>query len=176
MAATKQALANNALTFPPDQQTTELMNLSNKLGRIDWQVYACAPYAHGVGVAKYLARYMRGGAINNKQLIAVKNNMITFKYKSHQTKKTERQQVSLPNFTRMVLKHLPLKGKPTIRYYGIYHPTVVEKLNVARAQCKQAQFITAQLPTWQAMLNKLGIRLICPICGVTERIAAAPLK
>lgn len=176
LAATKQALANNALTFPPDQQTTELMYLSNKLGRIDWQVYACAPYAHGVGVAKYLARYMRGGAINNKQLIAVKNNMITFKYKSHQTKKTERQQVSLPNFTRMVLKHLPLKGKPTIRYYGIYHPTVVEKLNVARAQCKQAQFITAQLPTWQAMLNKLGIRLICPICGVTERIAAAPLK
>ncbi|GGB55608.1 hypothetical protein GCM10011502_30500 [Oceanisphaera marina] len=76
----------------------------------------------------------------------------------------------------MVLKHLPLKGKPTIRYYGLYHPTVVEKLNVARAQCKQPTFITALLPTWQEMLNKLGTTLICPTCGATERIAAAPLK
>jgi hypothetical protein len=29
---------------------------------------------------------MRGGAINNSQIIAVRNNVLTFKYKSHQKK------------------------------------------------------------------------------------------
>jgi hypothetical protein len=153
-----------------------LTNLSNKLGRIDWQVYACTPYAHCLGVAKYLARYMRGGAINSSQITAVKDNMVTFKYKSHQTKKTERQHVSLPKFSCMVLRHLPLKGKPTIRYYGVYHPTVVDKLNLARAQFKQPVFIGIQLPTWQDILNKLGTTLRCPECGIQERIAAAPVK
>jgi len=79
LAAVKQALAQSTLVLPPEQQTTQVTNLSNKLGRIDWQVYACAPYAHGLGVAKYLARYMRGGAINNSQITAVKNNVLTFK-------------------------------------------------------------------------------------------------
>jgi len=176
LAAVKQALADSILVLPPEQQATQLTNLSNKLGRIDWQVYACTPYAHGLGVAKYLARYMRGGAINNIQITSVKNNVLTFKYKSHQTKKTERQQVSLPQFSRMVLRHLPLKGKPTIRYYGVYHPTVVDKLNLARGQFKQPSFIAVTLPTWQDILNKLGTTLICPECGVQERIAAAPIK
>jgi len=176
LAAVKQALAQSTLVLPPEQQTTQVTNLSNKLGRIDWQVYACAPYAHGLGVAKYLARYMRGGAINNSQITSVKNNVLTFKYKSHQTKKTERQQVSLPQFSRMVLRHLPLKGKPTIRYYGVYHPTVVNKLNLARGQFKQSSFIAVTLPTWQDILNKLGTTLICPECGIQERIASAPIK
>jgi hypothetical protein len=176
LAAVKQALAQSTLVLPPEQQTTQVTNLSNKLGRIDWQVYACAPYAHGLGVAKYLARYMRGGAINNSQITAVKNNVLTFKYKSHQTKKTERQQVSLPQFSRMVLRHLPLKGKPTIRYYGVYHPTVVNKLNLARGQFKQSPFIAVTLPTWQDILNKLGTTLICPECGSQGRIATAPIK
>jgi hypothetical protein len=176
LAAVKQALAQSTLILPPEQQTTQVTNLSNKLGRIDWQVHACAHYAHGLGVAKFFARYMRGGAINNSQIIAVKNNVLTFKYKSHQTKKTERQQVSLPQFSCMVLRHLPLKGKPTIRYYGIYHPTVVDKLNVARGQFKQPPFIGVTLPTWQDILNKLGTTLICPKCGVQKRIATAPIK
>jgi hypothetical protein len=76
----------------------------------------------------------------------------------------------------MVLRHLPLKGKPTIRYYGIYHPTVVDKLNVARGQFKQPPFIAVTLPTWQDILNKLGTTLICPEYGVQGRVAAALIK
>jgi hypothetical protein len=64
----------------------------------------------------------------------------------------------------------------TIRYYGVYHPTVVDKLNLARTQFKQPAFIEVQLPTWQDILNKLGTTLSCPKCGIQERIAAAPVK
>jgi hypothetical protein len=66
--------------------------------------------------------------------------------------------------------------KPTIRYYGVYHPTVVNKLNLAREQFKQSPFIAVTLPTWQDILNKLGTTLTCPECGAQERIAAAPIK
>ena len=113
LAALGQALADGMSVFPPEKQATQLTNPSNKLGRIDWQVYACAPYENGLGAAKYLAWYICGGTINNSQIIAVKHNELTFKYKSHQTKKIERQQVSLSTFSRMELKHLPLKSKPT---------------------------------------------------------------
>jgi hypothetical protein len=55
LAALGQALADGMSVFPAEQQATQLTNPSNKLGRIDWQVYACALYGNGLGVAKYLA-------------------------------------------------------------------------------------------------------------------------
>ena len=174
--AVKQALACDELNLAPEIGSTQLSNLLNKLGRIEWQVYACSPYAHGLGVAKYLAKYMRGGAIKNGQVTSVNNGVVTFKYKSHKTKQTERQRVTTERFSEMVLKHLPLKGKPTIRCYGIYHPVNVKKLNAARTAFNQAPFIEVEVPTWQQMLRKLGVKLTCPECGSHERVATARLK
>lgn len=174
LSAVKEALADGDLIFPPNTQSVQIKNLCNKIGRVDWQVYACKPYEHGLGVAKYISRYMRGGPIKNSQIIGVKNNIVTFKYKSHQTKKTERKQYPVTQLSQIVLKHLPLKGKQTVRYYGLYHPSISNKLNVARMHNNQTPFIEATIPTWQLLMNKLGVNLSCPECGNKERIALAP--
>lgn len=174
LAAAKLALSRGELVCSFEQSLTKLNNVMNKLGRVDWQVYACHPYEHGLGVAKYLARYMRGGALKNNQITTVKNNVVTFKYKSHQTKKTERQHMKIEHFNQAVLRHLPLKGKPTIRTYGLYHPTIIAKLNLARVHFKQADVVSVEEPTWQQIVKKAGVDLGCPICGSRERLAIAP--
>ena len=48
------------INYPPDLNPTLLSNLMNKLGRKNWRIRLMERYAHGNGVATYLARYVRG--------------------------------------------------------------------------------------------------------------------
>lgn len=169
LASLKQKLEGDSLVLANNDNEARVKELFNKLGRIEWQVFACKPYAHGVGVAKYLAKYMRGGPLRNSQITHVKHNEVVFKYKSHQTKQTERKRLSLSDFNHRVLRHLPLKGKPTIRYYGLYHPSIIEKLNMAREHFKQPALTEITLPTWQQMMHQFGVVFNCIECGSKER-------
>lgn len=64
-----------------------LINLLNKLGRVKCQVYACKSVATAFGVATYLARYLRGGAPKNHQILGIKAEQVLFKYRDHHTHK-----------------------------------------------------------------------------------------
>ena len=41
----------------------------DKLREVKWNVHIRERYAHGEGVAHYLARYLRGGPIGNSRLL-----------------------------------------------------------------------------------------------------------
>jgi len=123
------------------------------------------PYEHGLGVAKYLARYMRGRPLHNGQILAVSNEIVKLKYHSHQSGKTERINFKVGQFEQKILTHMPLPGKPTVRYYGLYHPGVQTRLNIARENLGQSAYTMPEKPDWQAILKKLGVELICAVCG-----------
>lgn len=85
LALISDALNNDLLIYPTGKEQQYWQNMINKQGRVKWQVYACKPYRYGFCVARYLARYIRGRAIKNHQILNVKKNVVSFGYYSHQT-------------------------------------------------------------------------------------------
>ncbi|SGZ03920.1 Transposase [Moritella viscosa] len=165
LAAIRQAIKSEQLRYSGDKEASYWVHMANKLSRVKWQVFACKPYKHGLGVAKYLARYMRGGPLHNSQILAVKNEMVKLKYHSHQSGRAERINFKVDKFEQKILTHMPLPGKPTVRYYGLYHPGAQTNLNIARKNLGQAAYKAPSKPDWQAVLKMLGVELICPVCG-----------
>ena len=129
----------------------------------DWVIHCCKAYDHGDGVAKYLARYMRGGAIRNGQFLKASDKVI-FRYKSHQTGKKETLSLSAPDFIQRLLQHIMIPYKQTMRCHGLYHPCKTEALNLAREHFNQQP---AQPPTefdWQEWVKSKVKTTHCRQC------------
>ncbi|WP_345335054.1 transposase, partial [Ferrimonas pelagia] len=165
LSALKFALKGEKLVLPKGTACRQWQNEANRLGRVKWQLFSDKPYSHGRGAVKYLARYMRGGALRDSQLLSVKDGRVRFRYRSHRSGENERMSVPLAQFVRQLLSHQALPGKPTVRYYGLYHPSQKERLNDARARLRQEPVAEVAEPDWQAFLEQTGYDLACSICG-----------
>ncbi len=152
-AAVKEAIHDFKL--PENLGQTGLKNLLNQLGRKKWNVHAREKYNHGSGVASYLARYVRGGPLNNNQLQRFGNN-IQMRYKSHATKKVECQTFKSESFIRQLLIHIPEKGKRTVRFYGLYTYGKMPALNIARSRHRQKPVKAPEKIDWHTYLERLG--------------------
>ena len=172
IAKLKAGINKGELILPNAETSTSLINLLNKLGRVKWQIYACKAYEHGFGVAKYLARYMCGGALKNHQITKIKDGLVHFRYHDHRSQKMQRSRYSIADFEQQILRHLPLPNQQSMRYYGFYHPSQIARLNQARLSQGQAKYKTPALPDWQAVMDKFGLTIDCVICEELERQAA----
>jgi hypothetical protein len=63
LAALHMALDAEQLTLPAGVPLSQVRMLLHRLGRTKWHVQIMTRYAHGRGVATYLARYLRGGPL-----------------------------------------------------------------------------------------------------------------
>ncbi len=167
LAGIKKALAADELVIPSNESEQRLLNLCNKLGRQDWVVYCAKPYEHGHGVAKYLARYIRGGAIKNSQIICQSKDQIRIRYKSHQTKQTEYLQLSHEQFMQRLLSHVAFPKKPHYQMVGLYHGKCREKLNQAREVLGQLAVNEIKVLDWQSFVKRQGAVACCKQCGKT---------
>ena len=90
-------------------------------------------YAHGHGVMLYLARYMKGGPLNPKQIKQLTSKYLTFQYKDHRDQKIKQMRLTITEFIRRILWHVPEPGVHVVRYYGVYATQSCKKLNQCRA-------------------------------------------
>lgn len=167
LAGIKKALANDELVIPTNAREQRLLNLCNKLGRQDWVVFCAKAYEHGQGVAKYLARYIRGGAIKNSQILYLGDKHIKVRYKSHQTKKTEYLQLSHEQFMQRLLSHMALPKKSHYQMVGLYHGKCRQKLNQARETLGQIAVKEIKVLDWQSFIKRQGVVGCCKKCGKT---------
>ena len=164
-ALVKEALTQEQVSLPQDLRAHQVQALLNKLGRKEWVVHFCERYDYASGVAKYLARYVKGGPFNNGQLCSVSQTHLQFKYKSHETKRIERLSLPIGDFVRRWAEHAPLPGKPSVRYCGLYSSSARNKLNQARQALSQSPVSERQILKWQAYLEDLGKVPACALCG-----------
>jgi hypothetical protein len=134
------AMKRARLRLPADTSRERLHSLLNRLGRKKWNVHLMNRYAHGEGVAAYLARYLRGGPIKNAQLLEVTGQRIRLRGKGEAETGAG---ASLPDLTphaflQRYLAHLPVPGQQRLRAYGLYAHTQRARLDGARAQLGQA--------------------------------------
>jgi hypothetical protein len=171
LAALREGLAHGQLTLPEGRSCQQMANLLNKLGRTKWNVHIRERYPHGAGVLTYLARYLRGGPLANRRLVACENGRVTFRYrvKGEGSARQQSDLMTLPieELIRRYLRHVPEPGTRVVRCYGLYAPTKGEALAVCRAQLGQGPVAAPAVLDWQTFCEDRGVqhRERCPVCG-----------
>ncbi len=165
LAGLRRAVCSGELSLPADHSAARVLSLLNQLGRKAWVVHCCQRYAHGRGVTKYLARYVRGGPLRNQQLVQITDTHVRFRYQSHQTGRSEVATLSITTFLQRWLEHVPQRGKASMRYFGLYSSGARVKLNAARGLLQQAPVSQEALLRWQAYLAQRDHQPACEICG-----------
>lgn len=136
-------LRANQLELPPSWNLGHAMGALRAASRKKWNVLIRDRYEHGVGVAIYLARYMRGGPIKDSRLLACDRDGVTFRYGDHRNADARGRApdaamtLSIEQFTRRWLRHVPEKGQRVLRVLGLYHHAYRDRLEACRAQCDE---------------------------------------
>lgn len=169
LARLREDLDNGKLRLPPDVERHRFNSLLNKLGRKKWNVRIMERYAHGTGVAMYLSRYVRGGPISERQLSRVNEENVMLRYAQHHDGRTRAAQLKIraTDFIDRYLMHVPPKGKPVVRCYGLYSSAKRAPLNAVRAQFHQGPVESPTLVSWQGLYQRVTGQSgpVCPECG-----------
>jgi hypothetical protein len=141
------------------------------LQKIDWVVYAKAPFGSPRQVLKYLARYTHRVAISNRRLLSFQNKQVTFSYKDYRQKNAHQtMSLSALEFIRRFLIHVLPKRFVRIRHYGfLANRSRNEKLALCRRLLKSSP---SEPPTSLPSVsteNPQG-NLSCPACKKGQMI------
>jgi hypothetical protein len=81
-------------------------------------------------LAKYLAKYVVSPPISVRRIDSYDGEKVTYHYRSHMTKKVEKETVDVHTFIGRMVQHILPKGFKRIRYYGVEATKAFEKLKV----------------------------------------------
>ena len=84
-------------------------------------VVDCVHVGKGITALKYLSRYLYRGVISEKNIIANKEGLITFKYVESRGGKTKFRTLPGEDFLRLILQHVLPRGFRRVRDFGFLH-------------------------------------------------------
>lgn len=156
LAAIGHALEDDRLRLPAPTTKANWARAVRALYRKNWNVHVAERYAHGLGVLRYLARYVKGGPINEQRLQSANAQQVVFHYTDHHDGGQKRMALATGEFISRVLWHAPEPGQHTMRHYGLYANSAHARLDRARQLLGQLPAPAAPSATWQAELERLG--------------------
>jgi hypothetical protein len=163
---------NGELPLPKSMPPQKWTNLKNKLGRkVKWNVRIQTRYEHGNGVLTYLARYIRGGPISNSRIIAVTDDIVTFRYRINgqdgQKNKSDIMKLPVDEFIGRFIQHVPEKRTQLVRAWGIYSSAKKKELDTCRGLFGQLPAQEPEFLPWQEALAEryADNEERCPECG-----------
>ena len=155
----KGILYKNKLNLPDGVSKLEAEKEFDLLKNISWNVHIEEKTNSSSKVIKYLASYVKGGAIGNSRIKKVVNGIVYFYYKNSRNKrKREVYKLDVFEFIRRVFLHIPEKGKKVVRNYGIFSNNSKKKLNKARNHF-------GQIPLEKVELIEVKRDVKCKNCG-----------
>ena len=181
LAALRDAIERARLRLPPDLSRERYTSLLNKLGRVKWNVRLCTRYAHGEGVAAYLARYLKGGALKNTQLVSADASCVCFRYTPHRDEDDSASQPMLMTlspeaFLDRYLTHIAPPRLQCVRGYGLYGQRQRAALDQARAALGQIPVEEPEplsAPRFLARFGQIPDAARCTRCGSILVFASA---
>lgn len=180
LAALREAIERRRLRIPADTSRERMRSLLNRLGRKKWNVHLRARYAHGQGVAAYLARYLRGGPLKNTQLLPADEDCVRFRYYPHRDEENGRatplvMTLEPEAFLNRYLQHVPPPRQQVLRGYGLYGSRAGAALDRARAALGQpaVEALPAlRVEDFLTRFRQTPETSRCPRCGAPLRFAS----
>lgn len=154
---------------PKGMSYSEIHRMLRRVKKKDWAVFIREKYPYGEGVVKYLARYIKGGAISDKRIIYWDKKIVRFKYKDNlDGGKRKVLELKTEEFIRRYLLHVPKPYLHVVRYYGLYSSSKKEELKRIKEQLGQEIKDKEIEISWQDYCEAQGgdeHPEACPICG-----------
>ena len=149
--------------LPTEMDLSDALRSLRQSARKRWNVRIEKPYAHGDGLAIYLARYLRGGPIGSSRLVDFDGDRVTFRYRDfRESKRVSTLELSVEEFVSRWLQHVPVPGHRVVRSYGLYHHALRESLESCRRfLLKEGRQPRARRP------KETPEACRCPTCGAT---------
>jgi hypothetical protein len=138
LAALREALAHERLLLPAGFSRVRLESLLRLLGTRTWNVHLRERYAHGRGVLVYLGRYLRGGPISNRRLVALTDRAVVFRYTDHRDGRSKHLALPIEHFVQRLTWHVPEPRLHLVRYWGLYARDRSAEREAARAAISPA--------------------------------------
>ena len=122
LAQLQQALQAQQLQLqlPPSHDAVYWQRVLNQQWRSHWNVQISEPYAHGRGVALYLARYVKGGPLGSRNTFDLTGSTVRLPYVDHRDGQHKVLALHVHEFISRVLCHAPPRGQHTVRQAGLY--------------------------------------------------------
>lgn len=115
-----QLLTHRRLDLPPEMDAEYWRSVIRALYRKDFNVQVGDVYEHGLGVALYLARYVKGGPLPKDRRLLLDGSTVCFSYTDHRDHLTKSMSLPVQQFIDRILWHAPPKGQHLTRYAGLY--------------------------------------------------------
>jgi hypothetical protein len=111
---------------------TDLFDRAPKnVWRADW-VCHIKPVGDGRAALKYLAPYIMRVALSDKNILGLKNGVVTWRYRDAKTGTYKIRSLSAVDFIRRFLRHVLPKGFVKVRYFGFLATKKREHLNLIK--------------------------------------------
>lgn len=130
--------------------------IAKKVWYKDWVIDIKA-VGNGQAVLKYLAPYIFRVFISNRNILALKEGKVTFRYKEAESEQIKFRTVLAERFIGLFLQHVLPKGFIKVRYYGFYTTAKKHLLKIVKE--------LLHVPNGKAKKEKLAKPFMCPNCG-----------
>ena len=99
-------------------------------------IVQCQSVGKGEPALKYLARYLYRGVLDEKNILKVQNDVVTFRYKDSETKQWKTRDEKAVKFLWLVLQHVLPKGLRRVGDHGYLHGNAKSLLQKIQLQLK----------------------------------------
>ena len=114
-------------SLEPLQAERAFLRYLDPLRKIEWVVYAKAPFAGPEEVLGYVAQYTHRVAISNNRLLDLEDGKVRFRWRDYRDNNRHKtMELAAEEFIRRFLLHVLPEGFQRIRYYGLYGPFFVK--------------------------------------------------
>jgi hypothetical protein len=124
-------------------------------------VVDCKSVGNGAKALIYLGRYLYRGVIRERDIVACRDGMVSFRYREAKTKAMLCRTVTGAHFLWLVLQHVLPKGWRRARNFGFLHPNCKRLIALLHLLLK---FVPVPL------MLKPRPPMVCPCCGAAMMI------
>jgi hypothetical protein len=128
-----------------------------------------------------LARYLEGSPIKNHRLVDLDGESVAFRYGDFREAdasgkpKSKILRLSVSEFLRRLLLHVPPPGMKMVRSYGLYAHTSREELEQARSQIvPSTEWLEARRRFERAREKRPSHQPACPVYGLALVVVTEP--
>jgi hypothetical protein len=140
----------------------------SKIWHQDWVVDIIA-VGSGEAALKYLAPYVFRVAISNRNLLALTDGQVTFRFRHSKTNRTQTTTLPAEQFIGRFLQHVLPRGFQKVRTYGLLHPKQRHRLAIVKEQLQPDSPQTVEeSPTSPSSAQHISCRpaaFLCPQCA-----------